>query len=165
MDGFLRGILFRTYFLVERNLSDLLSLFALLDMMIVIDDKPLSVNANSSVLSRNGELNQIELGKLHELANQTEQQLQTAIGATVDRNEQLNVLLNRSDLLMHKNQAFGIGVMDYRKDMARNRSLQKLKFIAVAVLLLLVLVFVLVLSVVLSRSNSQSSRSTNIILE
>ena len=65
---------------------------------------------------------QIELNNLHDLVNKTEYQLQTAINSNLERNEQLNILLDRSDLLLHKNQAFGVGVMDYRKDIERKQS-------------------------------------------
>ncbi|UJR30871.1 hypothetical protein I4U23_018384 [Adineta vaga] len=107
----------------------------------------------------------MELKKLHELANQTEQQLQTAINSSLERNEQLNILLDRSDLLLHKNQAFGIGVMDYRKDMQRNETLNKLKYIAIGILLLVVIVLVVILNIILNHTNHLADRNTNIILE
>jgi hypothetical protein len=133
--------------------------------MIIMNHQPISLNPNSSILSTKGETSQIEINKLHDLANQTEHELQTAINSNIDRNEQLNILLDRSDLLLHKNQAFGVGVMDYRKDIEQKQSLNKLKYIAIGILLLIVIVLVVVLNIVLNHTNNLSDRTNNIILE
>ena len=164
MDYFFHTIILHSFFLIEQKLSEFFSLFVLLDMLIM-DNKPISLNINSSILSTKGEISQVEINKLHDLANQTEHELQTAIGSNMERNEQLNILLDRSHLLLHKNQAFGIGVMDYRKDIERKQSIKKLKYIAIGILLLMIIVLVVILNIVLNHTNNLSDRSTNIILE
>jgi len=164
MDYFFNTFILHSFFHIEQKLSELFSLFALLNMLIM-DNKPISFNINSAILSTKGEISQIEINKLHDLANQTEHELQTAIDSNLERNEQLNILLDRSDLLLHKNQAFGIGVMDYRKDIQRKQSINKLKYIAIGILLLIVIVLVVILNIVLNHTNNLSDRSTNIILE
>ncbi|CAF0851390.1 unnamed protein product [Adineta ricciae] len=126
-----------------------------------MDERAISLNMNSSTKS---EVSQSELSKLHELANQTEQQLQTAINSSFQRNEKLNVLLNRSDLLLHQNQAFGIGVMDYRNEIRRNQTLNRLKFIAIGILLFVVIVLVVILNIILNHTDQLQDRNTNIIL-
>ncbi len=108
---------------------------------------------------------QLEINKLHDLANQTKHELQTAIHSNIERNEQLNILLERSDLLLHKNQAFGIGVMDYRKDFQRKQSINNFKYITIGILLLLIVILVVILNIVLNHTNNLSDRNTNIILE
>jgi hypothetical protein len=160
MDCFFHTILLRSFFLIEEKLSEFFSLFALINMLI-INNKPISLNTNSTQV----ETSQIEINKLHDLANQTEYELQTAINSNIQRNEQLNILLDRSDLLLHKNQAFGVGVMDYRKDIERKQSINKLKYIAIGILLLLIVILVVILNIVLNHTNNLSDRNTNIILE
>jgi hypothetical protein len=157
MDYFFYTILLRSFFLFEQKLSEIFSLFALINMLIM-SHKPISLNTNST----QGE---IEINKLHDLANQTEHELQTAIHSNIERNEQLNILLDRSDLLLHQNQAFGVGVMDYRKDIERKQSINKLKYIAIGILLLLIVILVVILNIVLNHTNNLSDRNTNIILE
>ncbi|CAF1344902.1 unnamed protein product [Adineta ricciae] len=127
-----------------------------------MDERAISLNMNFSTKS---EVSQSELNKLHELANQTEQQLQTAINSSFQRNEKLNVLLDRSDLLLHQNQAFGIGVMDYRNEIGRNQTLNRLKFVAIGILLFVVIVLVVILNIILNHTNQLKDRNTNIILE
>ncbi|CAF4412443.1 unnamed protein product, partial [Adineta steineri] len=85
-------------------------LIALINLLIM-NNTPITLNINSSVLSTKNDLSQVELNKLHDLANQTEQELQTAINSNIERNEQLNILLERSNLLLQKNQVFGINFM------------------------------------------------------
>ena len=164
MDYFFHTIILRSFFLIEQKLSEFFSLCALINILIM-NHEPISLNTNSTILSTKGEISQIEINKLHDLANQTEHELQTAINSNIDRNEQLNILLDRSDLLLHKNQAFGVGVMDYRKDIERKQSITKIKYIAIGILLLIVIVLVVVLNIVLNHTNNPSDRTTNIILE
>ncbi|CAF1309905.1 unnamed protein product [Rotaria magnacalcarata] len=133
--------------------------------MITTNHKQISYNKNSKSLSTKGETSQLEINKLYDLANQTEHELRKAIDSNMARNEQLNVLLDRSDLLLHKNQAFGYGVMDYRKDIERKQSINKIKYIAIGILLLIVVVLVVILNIILNQTNHLSDRSTNIVLE
>lgn len=160
MDCFFHSIILRSFFLIEEKLSEFFSLFALINM-ILMNSQPISYN-NHSVQS---ERSQLEINKLHELANQTEHELKTAIDSNLERNEQLNILLERSDLLLHKNQAFGVGVMDYRKDFQRKQSMNSFKYIAIGILLLLIVILVVILNIVLNHTNNLSDRNTNIILE
>ncbi|CAF0939639.1 unnamed protein product [Rotaria sp. Silwood1] len=133
--------------------------------MLIMNDEQMAFNTNSTLLSTKGEASQDELHKLHVIANQTEHELQTAIDSNMERNKQLNILLDRSDLLLHKNEAFGFGVMDYRKDIERKQAINKLKYIAIGILLLIVIVLIVVLNIILNHTNNLSDRSTNIILE
>ncbi len=160
MDCFFHQIILRSFFLIEQTFSEFFSLFTLINM-ILMNSQPISYNNNST----QGEISQLEINKLHDLANQTEHELQRAIHSNLERNEQLNILLDRSDLLLHKNQAFGIGVMDYRKDFERKQSISKLKYIAIGILLLLIVILVVILNIVLNHTNKLSDRNTNIILE
>ncbi|CAF4027098.1 unnamed protein product [Rotaria sordida] len=164
MDVFFNTIILRSFFLIEQKLSEFFSLFVLINMLIM-NNKQISFNTNSKLLSINGKTSYDELNKLHDIANQTEHELQTAIDSNIERNEQLNILLDRSDLLLHKNQVFGFGVMDYRKDIERKQSINKLKYIAIGILLLIVIVLIVVLNIILNHTNNLSDRSTNIILE
>ena len=157
MDGFLNSIFLSTFFLIEQTLSDIFSLFVVINML----SKPISLNTNSTL----DEASRVEINKLHDLANQTEHELQTAIDLNMERNEQLNVLLDRSDLLLHKNQAFGFGVMDYRKDIEGKQSISRLKYIAIGILLFIVIVLIVILNIVVNHTNNLTDRSTNIILE
>ncbi|CAF0935652.1 unnamed protein product [Adineta steineri] len=130
-----------------------------------MNNTPITLNINSSVLSTKNDLSQVELNKLHDLANQTEQELQTAINSNIERNEQLNILLERSNLLLQKNQVFGIGIMDYRKDAQRKQAINKLKYIAIGILFFMITVLVIILNIVLNHKINTSDRNTNIILE
>lgn len=157
MDYFFHQIFLQLVSFLEQNLSELFSLFTLINMLIV-NDELISLNMNSTK-------NQMEINKLHELANQTEYELQTAINSNLERNEQLNILLDRSDLLLHKNQAFGSGLTDYRKDIERKQLINKFKYLAIGILLFLIIVLVIILNIVLNHKNNLSNRNTNIILE
>ena len=162
MDCFFHRLVFRTLFFLEEKFSEFFALVTLIHM-IMINRESISLNNHTS---DNEQINQqLSLNQLHDLANQTERELQTAIQSNIQRNEQLNVLLDRSDLLMHKNQAFGLGVIDYRKDFERKQSINKLKYIAIGILLLLIVVLVVILNLVLNHTNHLSDRNTNIILE
>ncbi|CAF0775392.1 unnamed protein product [Adineta steineri] len=130
-----------------------------------MNNTPITLNINSSVLATKNDLSQVELNKLHDLANQTEQELQTAINSNIERNEQLNILLERSNLLLQKNQVFGIGIMDYRKDAQRKQAINKLKYIAIGILFFMITVLVVILNIVLNHKINTSDRNTNIILE
>ncbi|CAF0910929.1 unnamed protein product [Adineta steineri] len=130
-----------------------------------MNNTPITLNINSSVLATKNDLSQVELNKLHDLANQTEQELQTAINSNIERNEQLNILLERSNLLLQKNQVFGIGIMDYRKDAQRKQAINKLKYIAIGILFFMITVLVIILNIVLNHKINTSDRNTNIILE
>lgn len=155
MDCFFYTILLHSFFLIEQQLSELFSLFTLINMLIINhESKPLNTNSIEN-----------EITKLHDLANQTEYELQTAINSNIERNEQLNILLDRSDLLLHKNQAFGVGVMDYRKDIERKQAIDKFKYIAIGILLFLIVILVVILNIVLNHTNNLSNRNTKIILE
>ena len=164
MDNFLNSGIRRSFVLLERKLSEFFSLLALLHMLVT-DNRPVSLNTNGMVSSVKGDASQLELDKLHELADRTEQELQAAMDSNLDRNDQLNILLDRSDVLLHKNQAFGVGVMDYRKDMERKQTLRNLKYVAVGVLLLTVIILGVTLNVILNHTNTLASRSTSIVLE
>ena len=102
-------------------------------------------------LMTNSNLNEIE--QLHRLTDRTEQVLKTAVNSNFDRNDQLNVLLDRSDLLLNKNQTFGVGMFDYRKEIERNQTLNRLKWIGIGSLLFLVFVLIVVLNIFLRHSN------------
>ncbi|CAF0950328.1 unnamed protein product [Adineta steineri] len=130
-----------------------------------MNNTPITLNINSSVLATKNDLSQVELNKLHDLANQTEQELQTAINSNIERNEQLNILLERSNLLLQKNQVFGIGIMDYRKDAQRKQAINKIKYIAIGILFFMITVLVIILNIVLNHKINTSDRNTNIILE
>ena len=164
MDKFFNSGIRRSFVLLERKLSEFFSLLALLHMLVT-DDRPIPLNANAMVSTVQGEASQRELDKLHELADRTEHELQTAMDSNLDRNDQLNILLDRSNVLLHKNQAFGVGVTDYRKDMERTRTLRNLKYVAVGVLLLTVIILGVTLNVILNHTNKLVSRSTRIVLE
>ena len=130
-----------------------------------MNNKQTPLNTNSTSLPTRGETSQSEMNKLHNLANQTEKKLQTAMNSNTERNKQLNILLDRSNLLLHKNQAFGFGVMDYRKDIEGKRAINKIKYLAIGILLLIVIVLVAILNIVLSHTDNQSDKGTDIILE
>ena len=155
MDYFFHRLFLRILIFLEEKSSEFFALVTVIHMIMI--------NGESNVLNNNS--NQTELSQLHDLANRTEQELQTAIQSNIERNEQLNVLLDRSDLLLHQNQAFGIGVMDYRKDFQRKQSIAKLKYVAIGILLLLIVILVVILNIVLNHTNRFSDRNTNIILE
>ena len=90
--------------------------------------------------------------------------LQTALDATFHRNEQLNMLLDRSDVLLHQNQAFGVGLMDFRKEVERKQMIMRLKYVAIGILLLLIVILVIVLSTVFDRTSQLSRRTRNIVV-
>lgn len=155
MDCFFHRLFLRIVIFLEEKSSEYFALVTLMHMIMM--------NGESNPLNNNS--NPTELSQLHELAQQTEQELQTAIQSNIERNEQLNVLLDRSDLLLQQNQAFGIGVMDYRKDFERKQSIAKLKYLAIGILLLVIVILVVILNIVLNHTNRFSDRNTNIILE
>lgn len=155
MGYFFHRLFLRIFVFLEEKSSEFFALVTVIHMIMI--------NGESNALNNNS--NQTELSQLHDLANRTEQELQTAIQSNIERNEQLNVLLDRSDLLLHQNQAFGIGVMDYRKDFQRKQSIAKLKYVAIGILLLLIVILVVILNIVLNHTNRFSDRNTNIILE
>jgi hypothetical protein len=128
--------------------------------MILMDERSLPINTNAGLQSTH-----VQIDQMHELAGQTEQALQTAIDANVQRNEKLNSLLDRSDLLLHKNQAFGVGLMDFRKEIEQKQSINKLKYIAIGILLLMIIILVVILNIVLDHTDNLADRSTHIILE
>ena len=164
MDNFFLTFVQNSFFLIEYKLSEFLGLLALINM-ILMDERSFSLNTNAPVHSTQSEATHVQIEKLHELADQTEHALQTAIDANVQRNDKLNSLLDRSDLLLHKNQAFGAGIMDLRKEIERKRSINKLKYIAIGILLLMIIILVVILNLVLDHTNSLTDRSTHIILE
>lgn len=164
MDCFLNKVKLPLFFLIEEKLSKFFSLLVLTNM-IMMNNELIPNNTNSSVLSKPGERSQIEINKLYDLANQTEIELQKAITSNIERNEQLKMLLDQSDLLLHKNQALGYGVMDYRKDIERKQAINKIKYIAIGILLVIVIVLIVILNIILNHSNNLSARSTNIVLE
>ena len=156
MDYFFLTFVQNSFFLIEHKLSDFTNLLALINM-ILMDERSLSINTNAAT--------HVQIDEIHELAGQTENALQTAIEANVQRNEKLNSLLDRSDLLLHKNQAFGAGLMDFRKETERKQSINKLKYIAIGILLLMIIILVVILNIVLDHTNNLADRSTHIILE
>lgn len=159
MASIFSSIVIGCFLFFEHIISELLSLLALIDMFIN-EKRSISLNTNSAAR----EATQMEMNQLNEMADQTEKNLQKALDSTFDRNEQLNMLLDRSDLLLHKNQAFGVGLTDYRKEIERKQAINRLKYIAIAILLLLIVILVIVLSTVVDRTNNLAERTKNVVL-
>jgi small-conductance mechanosensitive channel len=159
MEFFFNRILQGSFHLFEYKLSDFLSLLALIHML-PMEKRPISSNTNTIAHST-----QVEIDQLHHVVNHTEHGLQTAMNSNVERQEQLNSLLDRSHHLLNKNQAFGAGIMDYRKDIEQKQAINRLKYIAIGILLLVITVLVIILNIVLDHRNNLVNRSTNIILE
>jgi len=156
MDYFFHSFFFRIFFLLEQSLSEFFSLCLLINMIIVKHEQ--------SALNTNATQNQIELKDIHELVDQTEHELKLALSSNLERNEQLNILLDRTDLLLQKNQAFGIGVTDYRQDFQRHQSMHRLKYIIIGILVFAIVILLIILNVILNRTKNLSDRNRNNIV-
>lgn len=152
-------ILLGCFLFFDHIVSELLSLLTLIDM-IINEKRSMSFNTNS----KRSETTKIEMNQLHDIADQTEKVLQTALDASFNRNDQLNMLLDRTDVLLHQNQTFGVGLTDYRKQVERKQMMMRLKYVAIGILLLLIVILVIVLATVVDRTNHLARRTRQIVL-
>lgn len=90
---------------------------------------------------------------LENLSEETEKILEKAMNSNFERNEQLNSLLHRSDVLREKNAAFGLGMTDFRKQIEQKDIFNRLKIVALGFFIFFTVFLVIFLKIFQISSN------------
>ncbi|CAF1062206.1 unnamed protein product [Didymodactylos carnosus] len=145
---------------VTKSIRDHLNIVAPDDFLfysVVEQSERIMSVENFTKLSSRGEVTISEVKQIDAIADQTEKELVEAIGQTSYRQEQLNLLLNQSETLLHKNANLGLGLVGYRKEVQASI---KWKYIGIA----LCVCTIFTLSIVISMS-SQRKEAQNVIVQ